>query len=80
MMKDLKQKKLRIEITICIEKDEDAYYAYAPSFPGFHIGGDTKEEAIQNAKDSIIAYILSLIKHNKPLPLTTFISYLIFLH
>jgi predicted RNase H-like HicB family nuclease len=57
------------KIIIMIEKDGDRFYAHCPALKGLHVDGTTREEAIQNAKNAIEAYIASLIKHNEPIPL-----------
>jgi hypothetical protein len=43
-----------IQVEICIE--------------GVHTCGNTEKEALENAKNAIAAYIVSLIKHKEPLP------------
>ena len=55
-------------IELIIEPDEDGYHAYCPALQGLHTSGDTKEEALRNARDAAIAYLESLIKHNDPIP------------
>jgi predicted RNase H-like HicB family nuclease len=57
-----------IQVEICIEKDDDGYYAFCPSLKGVHTCGNTEKEALENAKNAIAAYIVSLIKHKEPLP------------
>lgn len=69
-----KRKKILVEITICIEKDENEFYAFCPTLPGFHVGGVTEEEVIQNAKDGFVAYLISLMKHNEPLPMNVVVK------
>lgn len=66
--------KILVEVTICIEKDGDRFYAYSPTLPGFHVDGETEEELISVAKDGILAYLRSLIKHNEPLPINQIIT------
>ena len=56
-------------IDICVEADGDGYYAYCPALEGLHVGGDTLDEATQNAVDAAIAYVRSLMKHGDPIPL-----------
>lgn len=56
-------------IDIIVEPDDDGYYAYCPALEGLHVGGDTLDEAAQNAVDAAIAYLRSLIKHRDPIPL-----------
>ena len=59
---------VEFKIDIVIEPDEDGFHAYCPALKGLHTTGDTKEEALENAKDAAIAYLESLIKHNDPIP------------
>jgi len=55
-------------IELIKEPAEDGYHAYCPALKGLHTSGDTKEEALKNARYAAIAYIESLIKHNDPIP------------
>ena len=57
------------KISVIIESDEDGYHAYCPALKGLHTCGDTEEETVNNAKDAIIAYMHSLIKHGDPIPI-----------
>ncbi len=52
-------------LIVFIEKDGDGFYAFCPALPGLHVGGDTKQEVIQNAKDAVHVYIRSMIKHGE---------------
>jgi predicted RNase H-like HicB family nuclease len=56
------------KIDIIVEPDESGFHAYCPALKGLHTAGDTREEALQNARDAAIAYLESLIKHNDPIP------------
>jgi antitoxin HicB len=55
-------------IEIFVEPDEPGFHAYCPALKGLHVGGDTEEEALENAKDAAIAYLQSLMKHGDPIP------------
>ncbi len=59
---------IEFKIDIIVEPDESGFHAYCPALKGLHVGGDTKEEALQNARDAAIAYLESLIKHGEPIP------------
>ena len=48
---------------------ENQFYAFCPALKGLHTCGDTIEQALNNAKDAITAYLISLLKHNEPIPL-----------
>ncbi len=56
------------KIEIMVEPDDGAYHAYCPALKGLHVGGDTEEEAVKNARDAAIAYLESLVKHGEPIP------------
>ena len=60
---------LKVKIRICVEEDDDRYYAYCPELKGVHEDGDSQDEAINNAKESALVYIYSILEHNDPLPL-----------
>ena len=60
--------KIKMRVTISIEKDENEFHAFCPTLKGMHTCGKTEKEAIKNAKDAIAGYIVSLIKHNEPIP------------
>ncbi len=52
-----------------IEQDEDGMYvAEVPSLPGCISQGQTREEAVDNIKEAIAAYLESLEAHNEPVP------------
>ncbi len=54
---------------IVIEEDEDgAFVAECPSLPGCISQGKTRLEALKNIKDAMKGYLVSLKKHNEPIP------------
>lgn len=54
---------------IRIERDEDEMYvATCPALPGCISQGKTRKEAISNIQDAIEGYLVSLKKHNEPIP------------
>jgi antitoxin HicB len=54
---------------ILIEPDEDGIFvAQVPSLPGCVSQGRTRQEAIENAKEAITAYLESLAAHGEPVP------------
>jgi predicted RNase H-like HicB family nuclease len=59
---------IEFKINIIIEPDENGFHAYCPALKGLHVDGDTRQEALQNAKKAAIAYLESLIKHGEPIP------------
>lgn len=55
---------------ILIEQDEDGVFvAEVPALPGCISQGNTRNEALDNIREAIRAYIESLQKHNEPVPL-----------
>jgi predicted RNase H-like HicB family nuclease len=63
-----KNNKIMFTIPIVIEPDNGEFHAYSPLLKGLHVGGETEEEALNNAKDAAVAYLISLIKHGDPIP------------
>ena len=54
---------------ILIEQDEDGVFVVeVPLLPGCVTQGRTREEAIENAKEAIAAYLESLAAHDEPIP------------
>ena len=54
---------------VTIEQDEDGIFvAEVPSLPGCITQGNTRHEAIINAKEAIEVYLESLEAHNEPVP------------
>jgi len=54
---------------ILIEQDEDGVFVVeVPSLPGCVSQGRTRQEAIENAKEAIAAYLESLAAHDEPIP------------
>ena len=52
-----------------IEPDEDGVFvAEVPSFPGCISQGAPRNEAIENIKEAIAAYLESLKAHSEPIP------------
>ncbi len=55
--------------TVLLEQGEDGWIVVTvPALPGCVTQGRTPDEALQNAKEAIEAYIESLIKHHQPIP------------
>lgn len=54
---------------VLIDQDEDGMFvAEVPSLPGCISQGKTREEAVMNVKEAMVAYTESLKKHNEPVP------------
>jgi predicted RNase H-like HicB family nuclease len=68
-IKPKKITELKFWVRIVVEQDEPGYHSYAPSLKGLHMGGDTPDEALVNAKEAAKLYLHSLLKHGDPIPL-----------
>ncbi|CAN5834251.1 hypothetical protein BH23ACT11_BH23ACT11_15500 [soil metagenome] len=54
---------------VLIEQDEDGMYvAEVPSLPGCISQGQNREEAVENVREAIEAYLESLETHGDPIP------------
>jgi antitoxin HicB len=54
---------------IYLQQDEDGIFvAECPTLPGCVSQGSTRDEAVMNAKDAIKGYLMSLRKHDEPIP------------
>jgi predicted RNase H-like HicB family nuclease len=55
--------------TVILEREEDGgYHAFCPALKGCHTQGDTLDEAIQNVREAIEAYVESLKAHGEEVP------------
>ncbi len=63
-----KDRRLVFSLEVIVEPDGGGFHAYAPALKGVHTCGQTEEEALESAKDAIIAYLDSLIEHGDPIP------------
>lgn len=54
---------------VLIEQDEDGMYvAQVPTLPGCISQGATRQEALENIREAITAYLESLKAHGEPVP------------
>jgi len=54
---------------VLIEQDEDGIFiATVPELPGCISQGKTRDETMSNIKDAVLGYLISLKKHNEPIP------------
>jgi predicted RNase H-like HicB family nuclease len=54
---------------VLIEQDEDGVYvAEVPALPGCISQGQSREEAVENVREAIAAYLQSLEAHGDPIP------------
>lgn len=61
-------KPMRFAVQVVVEPDGGQFHAYAPALKGLHVSGATEEEALKNARDAVVAYLQSLVKHGDPIP------------
>lgn len=66
--------KIHLSADITVKKDGDGFHASCPSFSWVHAYGKSEKEAVEGARDGIIASVLSLQKHNEPIPCCTVIE------
>ena len=60
---------MTMKYRILIEQDEDGVFvAEVPSLPGCISQGSTRDEAMNNIKEAMQAYIESLQNRNEPIP------------
>lgn len=59
---------IKVAIRFVVEPDDGGFHAYCPELKGLHVCGATEEEAFETAKKAAELHILSILKHNEPLP------------
>jgi predicted RNase H-like HicB family nuclease len=65
----LEERSQGMKYRVLIEQDEDGMYvAEVPSLPGCISQGQTREEAVENIREAIAAYLESLEAHGDPIP------------
>ena len=58
-----------MKFKVTLEQDEDGkFVAQCPSLPGCISEGAKREEPLANIKDAIEGYLVSLRKHDEPIP------------
>jgi len=57
--------------SVVLEDDEESggFVVHVPALPGCHTQGETREEAIEMARDAVAGYLESLLSHNEPIPI-----------
>ena len=59
-----------MKFRVHVEPDEDGVFVVeCPTLPGCISQGGTREEALQNIRDAIAGYLVSLDKHDEAVPL-----------
>ncbi len=65
----MSRKGARVKYRVLIEQDEDGVYIVeVPTLPGCISQGETREEAVENIREAIAAYLESLEAHGDPIP------------
>lgn len=60
---------MHFRYTIILEPESDGgYHVYCPALRGCHSQGDTLDEATENIREAIEAYIESMQAHGEPIP------------
>ena len=59
---------VQFSVDVVVEPDDGVFHAYCPALKGLHVGGQTEDEALENVKDAVELYLMSLIKHGEPIP------------
>jgi predicted RNase H-like HicB family nuclease len=60
---------MEMKYRVLIEQDEDGeFVAEVPSLPGCITQGSTRDEALENSREAIAAYLESLRAHGDPVP------------
>ena len=55
--------------TIILEREADGgFHAYCPALKGCHSQGDSLDEAIDNIREAMEAYLESVEAHGEPIP------------
>ena len=55
--------------TVILEREADGgFHAYCPTLKGCHSQGDSLDEAVDNIREAIEAYLESMEAHGEPVP------------
>ena len=58
----------RYTVVLIPDAEEGGFTVEVPALPGCITEGDTREDALENAREAIQAYIESLVAHGGPVP------------
>lgn len=61
-------------LTVVIEKDDDAYFAFCPVLKGCSTQGNTYEEALANIKDAVQLYVEDMATNGEEIPTSEMVS------
>ncbi len=63
-------KQLKFRVPIIVEPDTVGFHAYSPALKGLHMGGDTEQEALENARKTAKDFLEIMIQDGIPIPLS----------
>lgn len=55
-------------IRVIVENDDGGFYASCPDLGCIQVYGDSRDEALTNAKDAVRAYLDMTMRHGDPIP------------
>ncbi|MBU6199713.1 MAG: type II toxin-antitoxin system HicB family antitoxin [Xanthomonadaceae bacterium] len=61
-------REIKLRIRFIVERDDESFHAFCPDLAGLHVGGDTVEDALKNAREAASLYLISLLQHDEPIP------------
>ena len=59
---------MRYRVVLHVDEEDGGYNVEVPDLPGCLTQGHTREEALENAREAIQAYLESLRAHGDPIP------------
>jgi len=61
---------MKAHYTVILEREDDGgYHAFVPALRGCHSQGDTLDEAVDNVREAMAAYLESLQAHGQAAPI-----------
>ncbi|MEW5980818.1 MAG: type II toxin-antitoxin system HicB family antitoxin [Acidobacteriota bacterium] len=60
---------VKLAVAVIVEPDGDEFHAFCPALKGLHVSGGSVPEALENAKEAVELYLMSLVKHGDPFPI-----------
>ena len=63
-------KQLKFKVPIIVEPDTVGFHAYSRALKGLHMGGDTEQEALENARKTAKDFLEIMIQDGIPIPLS----------
>lgn len=59
----------KVQYTVVIEPDEEAYHAFVPALPGCHTFGATVDEARANIIEAMELHVEAMLEDGEPIPI-----------